>query len=279
MNALGSFLERRRAAREIGRRIGRDWFHAAPGFESAMDFLLGNPDAVAAGTNIWEHGSNQVYRLTLPAECGGHDIVYKHTRGKRRWNRAFSASASVREATNLLALSRLGFPMVELLAVGEKRTPGWWSEAFLVTRFAAGYRDGRHLLPGFESGDDMELRDAFLREALSFLARLHRFRVFHKGYKVYNMLWRPAGGGVELRFLDVASCRFLPWRLPVRYAVRDLGNFLEPFAFPEETLRFWLRRYLECDPGTRAGEDELFGALGACLAGGEFNWEQARRST
>lgn len=275
---MKSLQAKRRAAADINRRLGRDWRYAAPGFEQGLAHLLSAPEIYRQGEKIWEHGSNEVFRLTLPPSCGEFDVVYKHTVGKRRWNHCVSASAAVREAVNMLAMSRLGFPMIELLAVGESRSWRYWTDAFLVTRFAEGYLDGRHVLPGFEYGEDAAVRDAFIASALAQLARMHALCIYHKGFKVYNILWKRCEGGVDLRLLDVASCRMIPMAPYMRHMLRDLAHFLMPFKFPREDLKKWLAVYLEGKPPMRLGVDALLEQLGPWLARANINWGQINRN-
>ncbi len=275
---MTSLQAKRRAARDINRKLGRDWHYAAPGFEKGLAHLRSAPEVFRQGEKIWEHGSNEVFRLALPPSCGDFDIVYKHNVGKKCWNHCVSASAAVREAVNMLAMSRLGFPMIELLAVGESRSWRYWTDAFLVTRFAEGYSDGRHVLPGFEYGEDSAVRDAFVGSALGQLSKMHALRICHKGFKVYNILWKRTENGVDLRFLDVASCRMMLTAPYMRHMLRDLGNFLMPFKFPREELQRWLAVYLEGKPPIRLSVDGLLRQLEPWIARSGFNWGQVHRN-
>lgn len=267
----------REAAGKMGRKLFESWAYAVPGFEKALAWLHGDPKGWRSGETIWQAGRNDVIRLQLPPECGEYEIIYKHTKGPRRWRHAVRPSSSFREAANLLAMANLGLPMAELLAVGETRTLKGWSESFIATRFAAGCRDGRHFLPGYEYGDRPDVRDAFLHTVLHWLAKMHDVRLYHKAFKLYNILWREAGSGVKVVFIDVSSCKPIRWRNFHPYRVHDLADLFCPLSLSDDELRAWLAHYCDCCTNAAPNPDAMLADVHVAIGKSHFNWEQVER--
>ncbi len=266
---------KREALRELRPRLGRDWFYAAPAFAAAFEFLRNDPAALKAGTVIWHAGENDVIRLRLPEQFGDFDVVYKQTEGMPKWRHAVRASTALKEAANYLMLAKLGFPCAEMLAVGEGRTWRYWHSAFLVTRFAEGYQDGRHILPGFDHGDDIAMRDKVIRACLSCLAKLHQHRLYHKAFKLYNILWRDEGETAGLKLIDVSSCKLVRFRPFLPYRIKDLADFFKPFDFSDRELTSWLDHY---NAEGQEKTEQLLQLLRPAFTKAGFNWKQAQRN-
>lgn len=234
-----------KAAAIIKRKLGKNWVYSTKEFQDVADRLLKSPELALQGNIIWQTSRNTVRRLTMPGVNGDFDIVYKSRPGRYRLNRSISASAAVRDATALLAMGLLDFPIMELLAVGEQRCITHWKNGFIVTRFAGDYKEVTHILPGGEYGNDPQLQEAVLRACLGALAELHKLRIFHKAFKHYNIMWKRHEDGVKLCLFDFETSRAI-WLVSFEpYMLRDLYDFLKGFAFAEEELLRWLAFYLE----------------------------------
>lgn len=265
-----------KAARTINRKLGRDWVYAVPEFKDVAEKLLKHPEIAQDAEIIWQTRRNTVRRFQISGQAGEFDVVYKQRKGRYRLNRAVSPSSAVREAGSLLAFSLLGFSTVEVLAVGEHRSLSHWQDCFMVTRFAAGFKEATQILPGFPCGNNPELREAVIRASLATLGKIHQARIAHKAYKLYNIMWREAGGQAETLaetlLLDLETARPVPFGSFENYLLNDLRDFFIPFDFPEQTLQAWLEFYLENNPSCRISAPGLLAGLLPRLKKKNFNW-------
>ncbi|MGE4564603.1 MAG: lipopolysaccharide kinase InaA family protein [Victivallaceae bacterium] len=225
---------------KLNDRVAGPWAYAAPGAAAAIDYLRGEPEAVRNAPVIWKTRSKFVRRVKLPDELGGFDVAYKCYANRRPRRYLLRRSPQGREAANFLRLSALGLPLVELLGAGETRTLFKLGKGYIITRYAGDFVSGAGFLAGGEDRSKVELRTAYARQVLRFLAVAHRAGFLHLGARLQNFLWRQKDGEMEILGLDFASSHFLPCRLPGFLAELDLKQFfrdLAPEAAEEQMLR------------------------------------------
>lgn len=258
----------RRALAALGIRFRSDWFHVEPGFEKVREAFVAAPQWFDEAEVIWKTRTKKVRKVVLPPEYGGQTLVFKDQRGGRPLRYALCCSKTTVEAANYRVFAALGIPMAQLIFVGERRRNFRLQRAFLATRFAAGYVDGRDFLPGGRLRGGPEQK-AFIDRNLAYVAQLHRLHCFHGGLRVFNFLWKPlADGGIDIVWIDVASCRFL--RLPkflfARYIVRDFANFFHDLELSDAELREALENYLRHNSRCAMSLDRLFSAVKAAAS-------------
>lgn len=244
----------RQVVREIGGRKSGNWDFFVPEFRVGAAYLKNSPEWLRKGEVLWKTRHKLVVKISLPASAGGGEIVCKSVVPKRSFFLGWSTAW--REAVNYRLLARAGFPMAELLGVGEERRFFCLKRAFLITRFAAGCCDGRAFEPG-AGGDSPADRDEFVRSSLRQLAGMHDLQYFHKGFKPYNILWsKPSEEARSMRLvlIDVATGRLVS-RLRLAGCVRcDLGDFLEQLGLTREQIADYVRFYRECRQRFRPAE-------------------------
>ncbi|MDR1612730.1 MAG: lipopolysaccharide kinase InaA family protein [Planctomycetota bacterium] len=249
---------RLKAFAELGHRSRESWSYAVPGFEAALAAILSGNVSPGPGDLIWNAKPKSVWKIVLPPEIGGDTVALKESESDRHYRYQFGPTPIAREAAHYLMLGKLGFPVVELLAVGDVRVGRRLKKSFIVTRYAEGFRDGRSFIAGGECSGDAELRDSFIREGIGQLARFHRMYFYHKGFKCYNLMWREAAPGrAELRLIDFASCRFRPKIIFAHHVVEDLAAFFDSLKFAPDEADAHLEYYRNRNPGCGLGLEAL----------------------
>ena len=153
------------------------------------------------------------------------------------------------EAYNYQLLKELGIPLPELLAAGDTREHFRLRTAFIMTKFAEGFRDGRDFLPGGALAEEKELRAEFISRNFRLLARCHDACVLHRGFNPANLLFKvrtapdEAGNRLDLLWIDVASCRRRPRFLVNFLIVHDFRQFFREFDLPEEEKAAFIDGY------------------------------------
>lgn len=259
--AKASLLKARlRACQTIKRKLGRDWVYAVPEFMDIAEKLLMTPELATASNNIiWQTGRNTVWRTEVSGEKGVFDIVYKSRPGRYRINRCISPSAMVRDAINLLAINSLGFRTTELHAVGENRTLTHWQYAFIVTRFADGFKEVTQILPGEPYADHPWIKDAVIEASLKALAKLHTLGIYHKEFKHFNIMWKESDdNSIELCLFDFETSRTIWFESFEKYMVRDLFDFFRPLELSEKALLHWIAVYLNANTSCLASSEAVF---------------------
>ncbi len=218
-----------------------------PDFQKGAEYIQSFSDPAQAGTVIWKTKSNTVTKITLPQSAGGYEAVYKQVVPARRWRYLFQMTPAGKEAVNYYMLGKAGFPMAELLGVGEVRCCCFVRKAFFITRFASGYRDGLFFLDK-EGESQHPYLDEFIHTSMRYLARMHDMNYFHRGFKIYNVLWKKENSGKSMDFvmIDVATGRLVSAGAMRRKAKIDVGAFFENLDLPEEAVAKYTEFYCSC---------------------------------
>ena len=222
------------------RRLSSSWRYVKPSFAAVFDELeaRGELSENGSGKNIWGTRSKFVLKISLPD--GGAAAFKGFHRISRPWRFVLRPSLCGFEAENFSRAAALGIPVPELLAVGDERCFFRLKNAFLMTRFAEGFRDGRDFMPGGIMAADLPARDEFLRRNLEFLARFHDAGLLHRGFTPANLMWNlrsiPDGSGnrLELLWIDLASCRRRPLFIINRLCADELNRCFAPLELSAE---------------------------------------------
>ena len=180
----------------------------------------------------------------IPEEISGlpYKVVFKHYRERRFFRYLFRPSQAYREFLGFAGVQSAGIPTAEVLALGERRSMLKLTEAFFVTRYLENYRDGNE----FVSGGDPDLRDEFIRQNLSLLAKLHRAGFVHGGFHPRNELFRINDDGkMEVIWIDLATVRKAAASRKFTQE-NDLDRFMCEFEFSGEQENSWREFYRTC---------------------------------
>lgn len=152
---------------------------------------------------LWQTGSKFVLKLTTSCGFAVYKNSFRTKCGAKYWLRP---SQSAMEALNMLRFREAGFPVPELLAVGETRKFRSLKSSFLVSSFIES-RDGRDFCPdGIHENDDA-LKMRFCSEHLKLLAKLHDLGFMHDNFTPFNLLYRRDGDIWHSWWIDLATCR------------------------------------------------------------------------
>ena len=248
----------------------RSWCWVKDSFAADFDRLK-DAGAFSPGDGsrtIWSTRSKFVLRVPVSP---GFEAAYKgfyRVHGAQRYFCHPSPSAT--EAANYVRLEGLGFPLPELLAVGETRRGPFLRDAFFASRFIDGYRNGLDFFgTGYQGtgqfATDLPLLKAFCAGHLALLARLHDAGILHGGFTPSNLLYRQTPSGLDLRWVDVADCRDA--RITVQEIADDAIQFFRFLSQIDAALRReLLAGYLRAAKVPRTNLDELCGVFEQRLA-------------
>ena len=194
---------------------------------------------------IWSTGSKFV--LLVKRGDDSPRVVFKsfrRIRRKIRWFLRFSPNTA--EAVNYAILAEHGFPVAELLAVGDERKFGILQKTFLVTEFCEGFSDGREFLPGGKYENAPDLLDKFASKNFRLLAKLHDLNLLHKGFTPANLLFKALPDDeLEVKWIDVAGCKKLPDKQMKKLVPYDFVSFFRYFDFSADERRKYCQIYLD----------------------------------
>lgn len=224
-------------------------------FRSLSDAGALQPGGISE--TIWSTRSKFVLRV---ATKQGFDVAYKSffkITGKTKY--LFRPSPCSAEAANYIRLAELGFPLPDLLAVGELRCCGILKNAFMVSRFIDDYRTGLDFFrDGIHVGNEPLFLE-FCRGNLKLLARLHDLGIVHRGFTPGNLLYRNDPDGMKFCWIDVASCRRSAIATP--QIATDMFHLFRYLKTTPENRRALEALYLESASVRRTTADELFEAV------------------
>ena len=237
-------------------RTSRTWGWVRSDFSEEFS-RLSDAGALQPGgisETIWSTRSKYVLKV---ATSLGFDIAYKSffkITGKTKY--LFRSSPCAAEAANYIRLAELGFPLPDLLAVGEMRCCGILKNAFMVSRFIDDYRTGLDFFrDGIHVGDEPLFLE-FCRGNLKLLARLHDLGIVHRGFTPGNLLYRNDPDGMKFCWIDVASCRRSAISTPqIATDMFHLFRYLKTTPENRRALEAW---YLDAVKIRRTNLDELF---------------------
>ena len=221
-------------------RLRTSWEYVKEGFLPELKMLEEKNmlSETGPGEQIWSTKSKFV--LKVPLSTGGFAVVKKYRKITRPSKYFFRLSPCGLEAFNFSCFKRLDIPLPELLAVGETRKNFHLKTAFIITRFAENYRDGRAFAPQGEFRERTELMKEFLRRNVMELARCHDAHIIHRGFTPANLMWkeRPSsdenGNQLDLLWIDLASCRKRPYFMINASCIRELSMLFKPLNLAEE---------------------------------------------
>ena len=240
----------------------RSWRYLNSSFAPQFRALAADPESFAEEGRfpaIWHTGTKFVLLLTAP---DGSRAVYKSFRpGAPVFRKRFRFAPTTREAMNYRLVGDLGIPTPELLAAGETRSAGRLTGAFLITRYAENFTDGRIFIPGGRLADDAEAVDAFTLEHLRLLAKMHDAGCRNKGFYPANLLIGPPDAAPRALWIDLAGCGRFTWGFRLKPTVRDLTEYFRCFHFDAERLRKFVRAYLAARRHDPPSEETLTAAV------------------
>lgn len=156
--------------------------------------------------------------------------------------RAFKSPAEL-EARGLGLLETRGIPAAPLV--------GWGNlpdrRSFVILEDLSNHHAADKLL---QRGFDFE---RLLDPAAGLAARLHNAGLHHRDLYLNHFFARPDAADLDLRLIDAARVRPLPFFFTSRWIVKDLAQFwystLHHCDIRDEQRRDWLQRYCRQRPG------------------------------
>ena len=186
----------------------------------------------------------------------GFDIAYKSFfEVKNVHHYLLRPSPCADEAANYALLKEMGFPLPDLLAAGELRCGPLLKNAFMVSRFVEGFRNGTDFFGEGAYVNDEALLKEFCRAHLALLAKLHDRGYVHGGFTPANLLYRQEPGGMKFCWVDVAECRRSP--LTTAIIADDMIRLFRYLTISAKVRRELETAYIEAAKVPRTTADEL----------------------
>lgn len=254
--------------KKIGDHPGkiRSWLYIRDDFRESFQKLQESGCLEKKDENnlLWQ--TSEKYVMKIPVGNPEHVVYKTYVKIKNQRKFLFRYSPSGKEAENIQLFAKHGFPMVKLLASGDVRTFFFLKKSFIMTEFAEGFRDGRDFFTG--ENNDPEQCFEFIRRNLILLAKCHDLRIWHKGFTPANLLYSvkkgsgtPSGFELDLRWIDVATCKKMRMHFPFGCRVDDLCQFFRFFSFSDNELLEFLKIYCEHSERESVSPETLFSKL------------------
>jgi len=179
----------------------RSWSHAKDDFAPVLPGLLNG--GLRYCKVIYRTRHKECLLVTPEVSGLEYSVVFKRYAEKRFFRYFLRPSLAYREFLGFKLTADAGIPAAEVVALGEKRKFVKLEEAFFVTRYLEGFRDGNEFC---QSECDAELKDEFIRRNLSYLAKLHKAGLVHGCFHPRNEMCKlDDGGKMEIVWIDLAS--------------------------------------------------------------------------
>ena len=218
---------------------GRNVFHVDPRYQPIMrEFGL---DAEA----VFSHQDIKVWRsiperenCTLDAKLDGREIrlhVKRYRAGR------ISQNSAEEELSGIELLDAHGIPTVPRVGWG-KLADG---RSFVISE---DLKDFRAADEAMSSGLPF---DRLIEPTADLAARLHGSGLHHRDLYLCHFFVKVGPEDLELRLIDAARVRPLPWLFPRRWIVKDLAQFwysAKQLGIVDDPLIRWLGRYTDKAP-------------------------------
>lgn len=205
---------------------------------------IGGSAPSASDDNVfYQTRFKNVALLTVPSAGGDYRVAFKTSSENRFLRYLFRPSLAVREARGFDAAASLGIPVVDYLALGEKRCCLKLVSAYIVTRYAENTESFLYFKERPDLRADLM---ALLKENIVRLAKFHVAGYIHGGAHPRNFLWRRnADGTIESVWIDLASVRKMTRsnRKWWKYILTDLTDFTEVFKLTQAELDELIAEY------------------------------------
>ena len=251
--------------------VWRSWSYVNDSFAGDFQALeqSGNLRMDGAFPVIWKTNQKFVIKGTAPS---GKIFAYKSYRkikGVAKY--FFRLSPCGMEAMNFQRITRCNIPLPKLLAVGDTRKNAILKTAYLITEFAEGYSDGRDFTYLTEFAvKDKNLLNEFILRNMELLARLHDNNILHRGFTPANLLYKVSesndGNALELKWIDVASCRRMPRWLINKNIADDMQQLFRFFEFESSQLLEFIELYCAARKSRVPAAGKILSALEKILA-------------
>lgn len=227
----------------------------SPGFEGAFKFLQEQDFERDAAELLWQTRHKKVVRMEIPSDCApggqeGFQVVWKYYGEKRFFRYLFRPSQALREWKGFETAAKCGIPVAKVLAAGEVRQGVKLISSYFMTEMVKGSGDGDDFLPGGARESDEALAREFAEKNLKLLAKLHRSGAVHGGFTPRNELYVLTGDDTDGRrlnvvWIDLATCKKVPFFKRAKLQKKDLDYFLSPWGFSPERREELYKIYLE----------------------------------
>jgi len=215
---------------------GRDHFQVNPRYQPIMREI--GLDA----KGVFAHPDIKVWRsiperenCTLDAKLDGREIrlhIKRYPAGRG------SKDAARREVSGIGLLGANGIATVPLVGWGNLAD----GRSFVITED----------LKGFQAADKAIASglpfDRLIESTADLVAKLHGSGLHHRDLYLCHFFLKHAGDDLELRLIDAARVRRLPWLFRQRWIVKDLAQFwysARQLGIVEDQLIRWLGRYTD----------------------------------
>jgi len=215
---------------------GRDYFQVDPSYQPLMRQI--GLDAAA----VFEHPDIKVWRsiperenCTLDSKLEGREIrlhIKRYRAGRS------SKNAAAEEVSGIELLKAHEIPTVPLVGWG-KLADG---RGFVISE---DLKDFRAADKAIASGLPF---DRLIESTADLAAKLHASGLHHRDLYLCHFFVNAGGDDLELRLIDAARVRQLPWLFRQRWIVKDLAQFwysAKQLGIVDDPLIRWLGRYTD----------------------------------
>ena len=252
--------------------IWRSWQYCHDSFADDLEELQQSGDLQRESKfqRIWQ--TKQKYVLKITTGSGKTAAFKEYDRIKSAWKYLFRLSPCGSEALNYQLLANIDIALPRLLAAGDIRKNGCLKNAFIITEFAEGFRDGRDFFGTGSLAENIDLREEFITRNMRTLAKLHDHNILHRGFTPANLLYKQRktadadGNRLDLMWIDVASCRNISKGKLEKTLHIDHEQFFRFFDFSSEELKKYLQIYCQAAENPLTTPEKLLERLQKAIA-------------